>query len=133
MKEIPSQLHNIKKTTQNDIIISFRVDGAYANTVADLFQEPVGTEFKMNLDKVSTTMGDGDSNKSAKEKFWGKLHALLGLHAEIMGWTPEQSKDNLKNWLVYSEMIEKSTTELDVKGLAIACNQVEGWIKQAKK
>lgn len=134
MKDIPAQIHNVKKTTMNDVIISFRVDGMYAYTCSELFQTNIGTEFVMKLEKVDTTTVLGDPSqhdaKSPHERLWGKMHALINLYANKTGIYSETIKDKLKEELKGKGLMNESTKELNLKGLAIACNLLEEWIKE---
>lgn len=68
------------------------------------------------------------NNKGTKERFFSKMHALCkqlsDAHPDQFP-TQESAKKYLKGWLKEEGMIKESTTELDIKGLAKACNHIE--------
>ena len=132
MKDIPAQYHSFRKTTLGDNIISFRVDQMYSDTVGELVQAQIGTEYIMRLEDVTTgvVLGGEQKTKDTKGRFWSKMHSLIGEIAEKRNTAKEDIKEELRDWLILRKHIVKSTKELDIKGLAVACNILEKWLKE---
>lgn len=130
--QFAGQFHGFRATTLGDRIISFRVDELYADSVKELVSTRIGTEFVITLVNVTdeTNLNDGSVNRTIQERFYKKLHVLLNDYAVIKEIEPEEAKEELKKELAKRGMIEKSTKELDVKGLAVANNIVEQWIEK---
>ena len=132
MKDIPAQYHSFRKTTLGDNILSFRVDQMYSDTVGELVQAQIGTEYVMKLEKVNTdtVLGGESKNIDTEEKFRRTMHARINELADIREKDREEVKDSLRQELIKRKLIEKSTKELDIKGLAIAVNILDTWIKE---
>ena len=130
MKDIPAQYHRFMKTTMGDNIISFRVDQMYSDTVGELVQAQIGTEYIMRLQDVTTgvVLGGNVKNINTEEKFRRTMHALIGQIAGKRSVEKETVKDELKDWLILRKHIVKSTKELDIKSLAISCNILQKWL-----
>jgi hypothetical protein len=128
----PGQYNSFRVTTTGDRIISFRIDEMYADKIKDIVSVPMGTEFVVNLVNVTgdTNLSVEEESSTVKERFWNKMHGLLGQLSELKKSTPEQTKEYLKDWLKEKKYIKESTKELDLRGLAVACNYLEEQIKQ---
>lgn len=132
MRDIPAQLNAIRKTTIGDIILSFRVDELYAESVQELFIKKVGTEFVMKLEDVtSSTMLDteGESSDSTKEKFFRQLRAKMREYEEISKNSDKEVKTRLLIALSKRGIEIESTKELGIKELAIAIGVIDNWLK----
>lgn len=70
-------------------------------------------------------------NTTLEEGLRRRMHRLVGEFADCTARYPDEARAQLKEHLISIGMIEKSTKELDIKGLAIAGNIVAGWIKDA--
>ncbi len=134
MKDIPAQFHSFRKTTLGDNVISFRVDQLYSDTVGELVQAQIGTEYVMKLEEVNagTVLGES-SPKDTEEKFRIRMHVLLGKIAAIRDTTPAVEKKKLKESLIEAGAILESTKELDIKQLANVCNELEAIVKEDEK
>lgn len=130
MIKFPGQYRNFRKTTIGENIISFSVDRLYAESIKDLVSTDIGTEFVVYLENVTESTNLNKDNKELRERFVNKMHAQLGELAELKNVKPEKAKDKLKEKLKEMKLIEKSTKELDLKGLAIANNIVRKWIEE---
>lgn len=127
--KFPGQFHSFRKTTLGDNLITFSVDRAYSQSIKELVSTDIGTEYVVHLEDVTSSTNLNKDNKELKERFMNKMHGLLGQLAEEKGCTPEIAKEKLRSKLREMDLIKKSTTELDLKGLSIACNIVEKWLK----
>ncbi len=58
--------------------------------------------------------------KQAKVRLYKRMHAMINEISSSKKITPEDIKNSLKDLLVKKKYIEKSTKELDLKGLAAA-------------
>ena len=130
MIKFPAQYHSFRKTTLGDSLIVFSVDRAYSQSIKELVSTDIGTEYVVHLEDVTSQTNLNEDNKELKERFVNKMHGLLGRVAEERNVEPEKVKDKLKEKLKEIGLIEKSTKELDLKGLAIACNTVEKWLNK---
>lgn len=132
MKDIPAQLHNIRKTTMGEIIISFRVDELYTETVQELFLKKIGTEFVMKLEDVTsnTVLGGEPMNNDTRDKFFRQLHAKMREFEERSGTNEVEVKQKLIMALSKRNIDEVSTKDLDIKGLAIAISIVSEWLNE---
>ena len=130
MIKFPSQFHSYRKTTLGENLITFSVDRAYSKEMVELVGREIGTQFIIHLEDITQ---DTNLHKDPDElnlRFRKKLHILLAEVAEAENIKPEEAKGMLREELKRRKMIEKSTTELDLKGLAIACNIAEEWINK---
>ncbi len=130
--EFPGQYHNFRKTTIGDNIVSFFVDRSQSQQIKELVTEEIGTEYMITLVPTSANNStqDGDP-KELTQRFMNKLHGLLGEYAQKEGLrNVEEAKRKLKEHLIETRMINKSTKELDIRGLAKSCRIVEEWINQ---
>ena len=132
MIKFPVQFHGYKKTTLGDTIVSFRIDEMYSDQTLELAGKKIGTEFVIYFEDVTSSTNLNEDNKDVKERFWSKMHALINEFAGMVKKTPEEVKEDLKKTLKEKGLIESSTKELDIKGLAIACNILERYINEAK-
>lgn len=130
MIKFAAQLHGFRKTTIGDNIVSFSVDRIYSDSIKEIVGEEIGTQYIVHLESVNTGTNMNVDPIDLKERFVKKLHALLGQLAEAKGETPKMVKDKLKNYLKLHKIIEESTKELDIKGLAIASNIVQKWLNE---
>lgn len=129
MIKFPAQLHNFRKVVLGDNIISFSVDRMYSDNIVEVIKNEIGTEFIVYLENVTSETSLNADNIELREKFGRKLHALLKDLASVKKCKPEEVKTVLKQYLKDKKLIKESTTELDLKGLAIACNWTETEIK----
>ena len=130
MIKFACQYHSYRRTTLGENLIVFSVDRAYSKDITELISAEIGTQFIVHLEDVTQ---DTNLHKDPDEmavRFTRKLHVLLAEIAEMKGVKPDKAKDMLRKELKSRKLIEKSTTELDLKGLAIACNIVEEWINK---
>lgn len=130
MIKFAAQLHGFRKTTIGDNIVSFSVDRVYSESIKEIVGEDIGTQYIIHLEAVNTGTNLNVDPVELKDRFVKKLHALLGQLAEAKGTKPEEEKERLRKHLISLKLMEKSTKELDVKGLAIGCNIVEKWINE---
>jgi hypothetical protein len=134
MITFPGQFNGFRVTATGDRILSFRIDELYADNVKDIISAKIGTEYIVTLIDVTgdTDLGTETNSETLKERFWNKMHALLSEWAETIGDKPENTKIALKDWLKVKKLIATSTKELDLRGLAVACNYIEQQIKKSK-
>ena len=118
MNDIPAQYHAFRKTTLGDNIISFRVDQMYSNTVGELVQADIGTEYIMRLEKVSTDMPTQKTD--TKDNFFRQLHAKMREYGERGGLDESEVKSVLKELMQKRGVKFESTKELGIKDLAMA-------------
>ncbi len=132
MKDIPAQIHNIRKTTLGEVIITFRVDELYADTVSELFLKKIGTQFVMKLEDVSpdTVLGGNDMNDTTKEKFNRQLFATMRNYQERSGTEEKEVKIKLAKAMHKRGIDYTSRKELGIKELAIAISIVDSWINE---
>lgn len=132
MRDIPAQLNSIRKTTVGDIIISFRVDELYNDSVQELFLKKVGTEFIMKLEDVTTgtVIGGQTENDDTKSRFFRQLHAKMRELGERGGVDEEQMRIGLFTKLRKRGIDVQSTKELDIKGLAVAISIVAKMLEE---
>lgn len=133
MLKFPAQLHNFRKTTIGDNLITLSIAGDYSDQVVDVVRKKIGTEFIVYLEDVTQTTNLNEDSVELKERFIRKMHVLIGEYAELEPMSKDLAKDLLKKELKSKGLIEKSTKELNIKGLAIACNIVEDWINNHGK
>lgn len=126
--KFPAQLHNFRKTTIGDNLITFSVDRAYSDQIIDVIRKEIGTEFVIYLEDVTSETNLNEDSVQVRERFVHKMHALLGELAELSGRDKEAEKTSLKKELIKKGLIKESTKELNLKGLGIACNIVEEMI-----
>lgn len=130
MIKFPCQFHGYKKTTLGDTIVSFRIDEMYSDQTLDLAGKKIGTEFVLYFEDVTADTNLNEDNKDVRERFWSKMHVLINQLAGNINQSEEYSKQLIREELKKKGLIEKSTKELDIKGLAIACNILERWINE---
>lgn len=130
MTKFPAQFHGFRKTIMGENLITFCVDKLYSETLKDLVVKDIGTEFVVHLEDVTSETNLNEDPEELKSRFVKKMHGLLAEYAEIRQISPEETKEDLKNRLKERKMIENSTKELDIKGLAIACSMVEKLIDE---
>lgn len=132
MKEIPAQYHSFRKTTLGDNLVTFRVDQMYSNTLRDLIEQQIGTEFKMSLEKVDvgTILGGSATNDDTEQKFFRQLRAKMREYGEKTGENEEEVKSKLLSALSKRRIDIDSTTELDIKGLAIAIGIMSNMLEE---
>ena len=130
MLKFPAQLHNFRKVAIGDNIISLSIDKAYSDQIIDVVKEQIGTEFIVYLEKVTNESSLNEDNVELKDRFWRKMHILITELAEKQGIKKEDCKDIFKKQLIKIGAIKESTKELDVKGLAKACNLLEELINK---
>jgi len=130
--QFPGQYNGFRVTTIGDRVISLRVDQAYAETIKDIITKNIGTEFIVTLVDVTseTNFDEERRNDVIRERFYKKMHALINELADIRGKTQEETKDHLKHWLIEKKLIENSTKELSIKGIAIANNYLDRLISK---
>ena len=129
--KFPAQLHAYRKTREGDNLITFSVDRAYSDAVVDIVRKEVGTEFIAYLEDVTQSTNLSEDSKDVEEKFRSKFHALIDEYSKITITPKNVVKDAVRDVLKRKGMIKESTTELDIKGLATACNLVEEMIHAA--
>lgn len=130
MIKFPAQFHSYRKTTMGESLITFSVDRACSKDTMDLVGKEIGTQFILHLEDITQDTSLHKDPDELNNRFVRKLHFLLSEYAEQSGMKPEEAKNQLKETLKDKKLIEKSTTELDIKGLAIACNIVDDWIQK---
>ena len=130
MIKFPAQYHSYRKTTLGENIIQLSVDRAYSQDILELIGKEIGTQFVVHLEDVTQDTNLHRDPDELQVRFMNKLHVLLAELANIKDVKPAKAKEVLRTELKNRKLIEKSTTELDVKGLAIACNIVEEWINK---
>lgn len=133
MIQFPAQYHSYRKTTVGENLIVFSVDSAYSQDILPLIGQQIGTQFVIHLEDVTQDTNLHKDPDALKERFVRKLHVLLAEFSTIKDIKPEEAKKLLKDALKSKNMIETSTKELDLKGLAVACNIVENWLNQDGK
>lgn len=133
MKDIPAQYHSFRKTTMGDNILSFRVDQMYSDTIAELVQAQIGTEYVMKLEKVdvNTVLGGSVSSEDPTlERFRRQLYAKCRDYEERAGVTEKEVKSKLLAALSKRNIVVESRKELDIKQLAIAISTVDKWLAE---
>lgn len=130
MIRFPGQFHSFRKTTLGDNVISFSVDRLYSQEIKELVSTDIGTEFVVHLEDVTTSTNLNEDNKELKDRFRNKMHAHIADFAELKDISALEAKNALREELKERKLINKSTTELDLKGLAIANNIIESWLKE---
>jgi len=129
MINFPGQFYAYRKTVLGDNLITLRVDSIYSKMVMELVETDIGTEFNVLLEDV-IKKERADANKDVKERFFGQFHSKIAELADLLNISPEECKKKIKEELRELKMIEVSTKELDIKGLAIACNIIDNLIKK---
>jgi len=129
--QFSAQLHNFRKTTLGDNLITLSVDSVFSKTISELIEKDIGTQFTVTLDEEGV-VDEKSANKDTRERMWGRMHALINDLSEVLGIEPEKAKHLLKIRLKDSGMINLSTTELDIKGIIKACHILDEMIKNAK-
>lgn len=122
--EIIAQLHNLRKTTLGDVLVTLSIDRSMAGSAAELMFHDVGTQFRVTLEAEGK---EKDLNEPTTRKFQKKMHELIREVAEDQGDTEENVKETLKKELIKQGLIEKSTTELDIKGYTKANIILQRW------
>lgn len=106
--------------------IEFVVDESQRNGILDLAKNlQKGSEllllvFETNKEEEEIKELVNEDLVQTKNRLYKRMHALMNEIAESKKITPEQVKDSLKEFLTRKKYIEKSTKELDLKGLAAA-------------
>lgn len=95
----------------------------------DLISTKKGKEFiVILLDNSQGQEADEFRNETPEEtlkRFQKHLHVVITDRAKILQISPEQLKQELKDELKKQNIIKESSTELDLKGYAIAINIVK--------
>lgn len=71
-------------------------------------------------------------NLDIESRFRRRLNYLIGVFTDATGRYPDEGRTEVKEGLQRLGLIKKSTKELDLKGLAKACNMVEQWINELR-
>jgi|SRR3972149_4844488 len=106
--------------------IEFMVDESQRNGVLDLAKSlKKGSEllllvFETNKEEEEIKELVNEEPAQTKNRLYKRMHALINDIAESKNLSPEEIKDSLKEFLIKKKYIEKSTRELDMKGLAAA-------------
>ncbi len=66
--------------------------------------------------------------KNTDDRLRDMMHALISELAKKAHNNRQSVKNNLKQYLIEKNLIKKSTKELGIKGLALACNKLNEWI-----
>lgn len=130
MKPFPVQFNRFSKNVMGDNIISFRVDALYSKDISELVAKDIGTEFMCTLIEADVAMPEAQASPDVKERFVRKMHVLISDLAELKGTSAKDEKEELRAMLKEEKLIEKSTTELTLKGYAIACDYLEKQIQE---
>ena len=77
-------------------------------------------------------MNEDNENLDLEVRFRRKLHATIHEFEFVYQMYPDEAKSELKTLLRNKGLIKVSTKELDIKGLAIACNLLEEIIRKEK-
>ena len=106
--------------------IEFMVDESQRNGVLDLAKSlKKGSEllllvFETNKEEEEIKELVNEEPAQTKNRLYKRMHALINDIAESRNLSPEEIKNSLKEFLIKKKYIEKSTRELDMKGLAAA-------------
>ena len=106
--------------------IEFMVDESQRNGVLDLAKSlKKGSEllllvFETNKEEEEIKELVNEEPAQTKNRLYKRMHALINDIAESKKLLPEEVKNSLKEFLVKKKYIEKSTRELDLRGLAAA-------------
>lgn len=110
--------------------IQFVVDDSQRECLKQLIDLKKGTEVMLLLYVVGKD--DDEINKLAVEseddtrkRLNKRMHAMISDIATAQNKTPDEIKIALKRYLIQSKCIVESSSELDVKGLAIAIYYLE--------
>lgn len=124
--DFPAYLHNFRKTVMGENIISLSVDSAFSKQITDVLNIENGARLLVRIE-VADEQKEVPQNNDTKEKFRKTMHVKIREVAEHAMVTEKQIKDELKARLISKGLIKESTTELDIKGYAVACNILEEW------
>ena len=122
--DFPAYLHNFRKTVMGENIISLSVDSAFSKQITDVLNIENGSRLLVRIE-VADEQKEVPQNNDTKEKFRKTMHVKIREVAERDGKTEKEVKDDLKTTLSEMKLIKSSTTELDIKGYAIACNLLD--------
>ena len=106
--------------------IEFMVDESQRDGVLDLAKNlRKGSEllllvFETNKEEEEIKELVSEEPAQTKNRLYKRMHALINDIAESKKLSPEEVKNSLKEFLVKKKYIEKSTRELDLRGLAAA-------------
>mgnify|MGYP001575661219 FL=1 len=124
--DFPAYLHNFRKTVMGENIISLSVDSAFSKQITDVLNIENGSRLLVRIE-VADEEKEVAQNNDTKEKFRKTMHVKIREAATKTGLTEKEIKDGLKLRLRQKNLIKESTTELDIKGYAIACNILDEW------
>ena len=124
--DFPAYLHNFRKTVMGENIISLSVDSAFSKQITDVLNIENGSRLLVRIE-VADEQKEVPQNNDTKEKFRKTMHVKIREVADSRDKTEKEIKDSLKAILIGKGIIKESTTELDLKGYAIACNLLDNW------
>lgn len=130
MIKFPAQYHSFRKTTLGDNLITLLVDGDYSKSISELVEQKIGTQYVIHLEDVTQDTNLHKDPDDLLIRFRNKLHVMIAEYATMRDLKPDKVKDELRKVMINKKLMVKSTTELDIKGLAVACNVVEEWINK---
>ena len=122
-------LHGFRKTVMGENIISLSVDSTFSKSISDVMEIDAGVPLIVRIEIKDIEEKEPQKNQDTKDKFRKTMHVKIRKVAEKKNNTEDDVKDQLKKKLIEKKIIEKSTTELDIKGYAIACNILDDWLK----
>lgn len=129
MKAFPVQYYSFRKTREGDNLLTFRVDARFSQDISELIEKDINTEFMIQLEQVSLNLPHKEEKTvGLKEKLWKKMHSLIHDAANYQGKNDAEIKEELRGEMVKEGFMEKSTKELDIKGLTKACEFLESMI-----
>lgn len=127
--EFPAQLHNLRNTTLNEVIVGLKIDNLFAEPAKDLMGQ-TGREYMVIMIDVTDQKPDENAEDPIKDRFMKKLHAMIGEYADLTGEDRDSVRNTIKKLMIEKGMIEESMKEADYKDLARACNLVDKMIKE---
>ena len=103
--------------------IEFVVDDSQRESLKCLYDYRKGESLLMVLFNVESE-GIEDINEETpnqmKRRFQKRMHALINAKASEHSKTPEEIKDIVKKYLIKKGYMKKSSSELNIKGYAVA-------------
>jgi len=76
--------------------------------------------FDANVEEEEIKELVNEEPTQTKVRLYKRMHAMINDIAETKKKTPQEIKDSLRDFLIRKKYIEKSTKELDMRGLAAA-------------
>ena len=125
--DFPASFHGLRKTVMGETLITLSVDESFTGEIVGLMSMKIGSGLYVRLAEADKK--EEPANNDTKEKFRRTMHAKIRECAEAMDISEEECKNRLKGALKVKGLIKESTTELDLKGYAVACSILDDRLK----